>query len=183
MLQRLERDQAATHTVNIGADRQGRRGSTQGIDYIVMARNLKLGRIDERGLDALQANDHLAIANKCGVLARRLVKSNLADATARNIDVLIELVDTGILDINNHQVIVDHILEELNLGERIVLMALMPAQMIGGNVEQHRHTGVKLLGRCDLIARKLRHKPHGHRSRSPEARQCCLQQRSPRPPP
>ena len=31
--------------------------------------------------------------------------------------------------------------------------------MIGGNVEQHRHTGVKLLGRCDLIARKLRHKP------------------------
>lgn len=128
MLQRLERDQAATHTVNIGADRQGRRGSTQGIDYIVMARNLKLGRIDERGLDALQANDHLAIANKCGVLARRLVKSNLADATARNIDVLIELVDTGILDINNHQVIVDHILEELNLGERIVLMALMPAR-------------------------------------------------------
>ena len=100
-----------------------------------MARNLKLGRIDERGLDALQANDHLAIAHKCGVLARRLVKSNFADAAARNIDVLIELVNTSILDINNHQVIVDHILEELNLGERIVLMALMPTQMVGGNVE------------------------------------------------
>ena len=61
----------------------------------------------------------------------QLVKSNLADATARNIDVLIELVDTGILDINNHQVIVDHILEELNLGERIVLVALVPARWSG----------------------------------------------------
>lgn len=31
--------------------------------------------------------------------------------------------------------------------------------MVGGNVEQHRHAGVKLLGRCDLIARKLSYKP------------------------
>lgn len=123
--------QAATHTVDIGTDGQGSRGSAQGIDDIVMSGDFELGRGDERGLDALQANDHLAIAHKCGVLARRLVKGDLADATTRRVDILIEFMDTGILDVDNHKVIIDHILEELNLGERIVLMALVPARWSG----------------------------------------------------
>ena len=159
VLERLERGQAATHAVDIGTDGQGSRGSAQGIDDIVMSGDFELGRGDERGLDALQTHDHLAIAYKCGVLPIRLVKSDLADATARNIDILIELMDTGVLDVDNHKVIVNHVLEQLDLGERIVLMALVPAQMVGGNVEQHCHAGVKLGRRCNLIARKLRYKP------------------------
>ena len=55
--------------VDIGTDCQGSRGSAQGIDNIVMARDLELGCSDERGLDTLQTHDHLAIAHKGGILA------------------------------------------------------------------------------------------------------------------
>ena len=46
--------QAATHTVDIGTDGQGSRGSAQGIDDIVMSGDFELGRGDERGLDAFR---------------------------------------------------------------------------------------------------------------------------------
>ena len=43
VLERLERGQTAADTVDIGTDCQGSRGSAQGIDNIVMARDLELG--------------------------------------------------------------------------------------------------------------------------------------------
>ncbi len=124
-----------------------------------MARDLELGYSDERGLDTLQAHDHLAIAHKGGILALRLVKGNLADATTRRVDVLIELVNAGVFDVDNHQIVIDHIVKQFDLGKRIVLMALMPAQVVGSDVEQHRHARMKLGGRSNLITRQLGHKP------------------------
>ncbi len=96
-----------------------------------MARDLELGCSDERGLDTLQTHDHLAVAHKGGVCTLGLVKSDLADAAARHVDVLIELMDAGILNVDNHEVVVDHILEQLDLGKRIVLVALVPARWSG----------------------------------------------------
>ncbi len=124
-----------------------------------MARDLELGCSDERGLDALQAHDHLAIAHKGGILALGLVKSDLADATTRRVDVLIELVNAGVFDVDNRQIVIDHIVKQFDLGKRIVLMALMPAQVVGSDVEQHRHARMKLGGRSNLVARELGHKP------------------------
>ena len=159
MLERLERGQTAADTIDIGTDCQRSRGSAQGIDNIVMARDLELGCSDERGLDALQAHDHLAIAHKGDILTLWLVKGNLADATTRRVDVLIELVNAGVFDVDNHQIVIDHIVKQFDLGKRIVLMTLMPAQVVGSDVEQHRHAGVELGCRSNLIARELSHKP------------------------
>ena len=125
----------------------------------MMARDLELGCSDERGLDALQAHDHLAIAHKGDILTLWLVKGNLADATTRRVDVLIELVNAGVFDVDDHQIVIDHIVKQFDLGKRIVLMALMPAQVVGSDVEQHRHARVELGGRSNLIARELSHKP------------------------
>ncbi len=124
-----------------------------------MARDLELGCGDKLSLDAFQAHDHLAVAHEGGVCTLGLVKSDLADAAARCVDVLIELMDAGILNVDNHEVVVDHILEQLDLGKRIVLVALVPAQVVGRDVEQHRHARMKLGGRSNLITRQLSHKP------------------------
>ena len=40
-------------------------------------------------------------------------------------------MDAGILNVDNHEVVVDHILEQLDLGKRIVLVALVPARWSG----------------------------------------------------
>ena len=124
-----------------------------------MARDLELGRGDKLSLDALQAHDHFAVAHKGGVCTLGLVKSDVADAATRRIDVLIELVNASVFDVDNHQIVIDHIVKQLDLGKCIVLMALMPAQVVGSDVEQHCHARVELGGRSNLIARELSHKP------------------------
>ena len=131
VLERLERGKTAADTIGHRHRPPSSRGGAQGIDNIVMARDLELGCSDERGLDALQAHNHLAIAHKGGILALRLVKGNLADATTRRVDVLIELVNAGVFDVDNRQIVIDHIVKQFDLGKRVVLMALMPAKWSG----------------------------------------------------
>ena len=64
-----------------------------------------------------------------------------------------------VLDIDDSQIALVHILEQANLGFGIVFVRTVPCQMIVRDIEQNRYTRMELLCGGNLIARKLGAKP------------------------
>ena len=119
---------------------------------VVMPADLEVIGGNEFMLLAREAHNEHAVAHEAGVGGAGVLTGNLADALARSVDGIGNERDALILRIDHDKVVLIHVGEELRLGARVILVAAMPCEMVGGDVEEHADARMQLGRRGKLIA-------------------------------